>query len=221
MAPSHPFAKRCCHRRKSLAEAASFQTRNALQSTKQSAIVSAASQGMKLYCNRYSHFKDPLVCAVSCPFRARCRDFALFYAANREAVEARLCGYLDLRRERSPEQVPSPVGGKIVLEVKRSMPEAMYIWIDADERAELVSHQEALRRAERGAKPKQIYKVAQEMELRYQLVPRRRIEKVKREVATEEARAAARRARLRAVETTDAAPTEETPKAAPKRRRAK
>jgi hypothetical protein len=49
-----------------------------------------------------------------------------------------------------------------------------------------------MRRAARAAKAKQIYRVAQEMELRYQLVPRKRIEKAKRLVAAEAERAAAR-----------------------------
>jgi L-asparaginase len=41
---------------------------------------------LKLYCNRYTHFKDPLVCAVSCQYRKRCPDFALYYDAHREEV---------------------------------------------------------------------------------------------------------------------------------------
>ena len=40
---------------------------------------------LKLYCNRYTHFKDALVCSVNCVYRTRCDDFALFYDANRAA----------------------------------------------------------------------------------------------------------------------------------------
>src|SRR5947209_4060779 len=39
--------------------------------------------GLKLYCNRYAHFKDPIVCAIVCPYRTRCQDFALFYDDRR------------------------------------------------------------------------------------------------------------------------------------------
>jgi hypothetical protein len=80
------------------------------------------------------------------------------------------------------------------------MPETTYIWIGKDDQAELLNLEEIIRRAERGAKAKNIYKVAQEMELRFQLVPRKRIDKAKRVVAAEAERAAARRSsRLRPV----------------------
>ncbi|MDT7604402.1 MAG: hypothetical protein QOF61_2399, partial [Acidobacteriota bacterium] len=39
---------------------------------------------LKLYCNRFGHFKDALVCSVNCAYRKRCRDFALFYDEHRE-----------------------------------------------------------------------------------------------------------------------------------------
>jgi len=81
----------------------------------------------------------------------------------------------------------------IRLEVKREMSEAIFIWVDKDDRAELVETPEVLRRAERGQKPKHIYKVSQEMELRYQLVPRKSIDRAKRAAAVDEQRAVARR----------------------------
>jgi hypothetical protein len=156
---------------------------------------------LKLYCNRYAHFKDAIVCSVNCPYRTRCQDFALFYDANREDIDALVEGYFAARNEpkrptRSlPVLVANTAAGMrelIRLEVKREMPEAAYIWIGKDDQAELLELDEIIRRAERGAKAKNIYRVAQEMELRYQLVPRKRIEKAKRVVAAEAERAAAR-----------------------------
>jgi hypothetical protein len=92
------------------------------------------------------------------------------------------------------------------LEVKREMPESMYIWIGKDDQAELLELDEIIKRAERGAKAKSIYKVAQEMELRFQLVPRKRIDKAKRIAAAEAERAAARRKPLRPVPVETPAP---------------
>src|SRR2546430_1282941 len=152
---------------------------------------------LKLYCNRYGHFKDALVCSVNCVYRTRCRDFALFYDEHRAEVDTLVGDYYAARRA---GQQPTParalpviapvaqavdVRELIRLEVKREMTEAMYIWIDKEGRAELLEHEEILRRAARGQKPVTIYKVAQEMELRFQLVPRKRIEKIKRAVAVE------------------------------------
>ena len=162
---------------------------------------------LKLYCNRYAHFKDAIVCAVNCPYRTRCQDFALFYDANREGVDTLVEDYFaapkDTKRTlRLPVLVANTTAGMrelIRLEVKREMPEAAYIWIGKDDQAELLELDEIIRRAERGAKAKNIYRVAQEMELRYQLVPRKRIEKAKRVVAAEAERAAARSRRPRPV----------------------
>lgn len=170
---------------------------------------------LKLYCNRYGHFKDALVCSVNCVYRTRCHDFALFYDENRQNLDSLVANYFAARREPeegrqtpptstarllplapvSPLVAPVDLRALIRLEVKREMAEAFYIWIDREDRAELVETNEILRRAERGQKPKHIYKVSQEMELRFQLVPRKRIEKAKRTAEVEAERANARRTR--------------------------
>ncbi|HEX6622117.1 MAG TPA: hypothetical protein VF064_00285 [Pyrinomonadaceae bacterium] len=172
---------------------------------------------LKLYCNRYAHFKDALVCSVSCVYRTRCHDFALFYDGHREDVDALVADYYAGRREgerkeaerpsASSRQLPlAPVAPTVLarpeelrnlirLEVKRKMTEAYYIWVDREDRAELLDTAEVLKRAERGHKAKSIYRVSQEMELRYQLVPRKRIEKAKRVAAEDAERTEARRTR--------------------------
>ncbi|HEY0322328.1 MAG TPA: hypothetical protein VGC66_15320 [Pyrinomonadaceae bacterium] len=161
--------------------------------------------GLRLYCNRYGHFKHPLVCAVNCPYRTRCSDFALFYDENRAGVDALVEEYFAQRsavdgkqresRERTfvPTAVPVSMRTLIRLEVKREMADAKYIWIGKEDQAELLDHEEVIKRAERGSKAKHIYKVAQEMELKFQLVPLKRIEKARRAAEADQERAAARR----------------------------
>ena len=167
---------------------------------------------LKLYCNRYAHFKDALVCSVSCVYRTRCDDFALFYDEHRGDVDALVADYYAERREREGQKKTNPSSNDkaahvapvarpeelrklIRLEVLREMAESVYIWVDKEDRAELLETGEVLRRAERGQKAKHIYRVSQEMELRYQLVPRKRIEKAKRTAAVEAERTEARRTR--------------------------
>ncbi|HEX8141406.1 MAG TPA: hypothetical protein VF553_02350 [Pyrinomonadaceae bacterium] len=171
--------------------------------------------GLRLYCNRYAHFKDPLVCSVVCPYRTRCQDFALFYDARRGEVDVLVEQYFAAQAQAPAKRTrtlvsatsPTEMRALIKLEVKREMPEATYIWIGKDDQAELLDLEEIIRRAERGAKAKNIYKIAQEMELRFQLVPRKRIDKAKRTVAAEAERAAARRSsRLRPVAVETPAP---------------
>jgi hypothetical protein len=168
--------------------------------------------GLRLYCNRYGHFKDALVCSVNCVYRTRCHDFALFYDEHRAGVDALVAGYYDARRvggegpnPASPARAraapvaavarPEALHKLIRLEVLREMADSFFIWVDKEDRAELLETAEVLRRAERGQKAKHIYKVSQEMELRFQLVPRKRIEKARRAAAAESDRAEARRAR--------------------------
>ena len=160
---------------------------------------------LRLYCNRYSHFKHPLVCSVNCPYRTRCADFALFYDENRAEVDTLVEDYFAQRSESDvkvskpregaflPTAVPVALRTLIRLEVKREMADAKYIWIGKEDQAELLDHEEVIKRAERGWKAKHIYKVAQEMELRFQLVPMKRIEKARRAAEADAERAAARR----------------------------
>jgi hypothetical protein len=170
---------------------------------------------LKLYCNRYGHFKDALVCSVNCVYRTRCNDFALFYDERRTEVDALVSDYYAARRAQEGRRKPDAAAAQpdstlahvppvarpeelrklIRLEVLREMAESLYIWIDKEERAELLETVEVLRRAERGQKAKNIYKVSQEMELRFQLVPRKRIDKAKRVAAVEAERSEARRTR--------------------------
>jgi hypothetical protein len=167
---------------------------------------------LRLYCNRYGHFKDPLVCSVNCAYRTRCNDFALFYDDHRAEVDALVGDYYAARRVQTegpaspstrdaalvhiaPVAKPEALHKLISLEVLRVMTEALYIWIDKEDRAELLATGEVLRRAERGQKAKHIYQVSREMELRYQLVPRKRIEKARNVAAVEAERTEARRTR--------------------------
>jgi septal ring-binding cell division protein DamX len=197
---------------------------------------------LKLYCNRYGHFKDALVCSVNCVYRTRCKDFALFYGEHREGVDALVADYYDSQTataqkpatQKSSRELPvvaAPVQKiaravdvreLIRLEVKREMAEAAYLWIDKDGRAEMLEQQEIIKRASRGQKPQTIYKVSQEMELRFQLVPRKRIEKARAAATIEQERAAARRAARRAPAKSAPTATEEpapTPQPATRRTR--
>ena len=51
-----------------------------------------------------------------------------------------------------------------------------YVWIDQDDRAEVMTFEQVLQAAENGRKPKYIFLTKQELMLRYQLVPKNRQE---------------------------------------------
>src|SRR5437868_15517771 len=67
---------------------------------------------LKLYCNRYGHFKDALVCSVNCVYRTRCRDFALFYDEHRAEVDTLVGDHYAARRA---GQQPTPARALTVI----------------------------------------------------------------------------------------------------------
>jgi hypothetical protein len=156
-----------------------------------------------------------LVCSVNCIYRTRCDDFALFYDDHKREVDELVTSYLKLRRDRPSEAQTTleSTASLITLEVKRNMAEGSFVWIGEDDRAELLEMGEIILRAERGEKAKHIFKVAQEMEFRFQLVPRKKIEKAKRAAAADNARVVARQRAGRA--------EAEEPEEAPRIRRAR
>jgi len=176
--------------------------------------------GLKLYCNRYGHFKDPIVCSVVCQYRTRCHDFAIYYDANRVAVDTVVAEYFTARNEPARKKrnaniaavaVPVQLRNLISLEVKREMSVNSYMWVNKEGIAELLELEDMIKRGEKGLNLRAIYCATLEMELKFQLVPRKRIEKAKRIVAVDAERAAARRKGPRPVETEDNAQLEAVP----------
>ena len=49
---------------------------------------SVSAMRLKLYCNRYGHFKDALVCSVNCVYRTRCPHAAPICSDRVPAWEA-------------------------------------------------------------------------------------------------------------------------------------
>src|SRR3954471_10941385 len=147
----HPSARFTCKRALHARDECSILT-DAPESRGGPLKPSVSVMRLKLYCNRYGHFKDALVCSVNCVYRTRCNDFALFYDEHRTEVDALVSDYYDARRGPSepraaadstltriqPVARPEEMRKLIRLEVLREMAESFYIWIDKEDRAELV-----------------------------------------------------------------------------------
>lgn len=130
-----------------------------------------------VYCPRHKHFKDTLVCRLSCPSARRCRVFLDYAAAHGSELEERIAEYLARRPGRFDRQFS--------LEVKSNMKEEMFMVIDEEGKTVLMKREEVLRQAEKGVHFRHIYRISHEMELRYQLVPKP--EKQPRRAASKEA----------------------------------
>ena len=117
-----------------------------------------------VYCPKYKHFKDTLVCRLNCPSARRCRVFQDYLRVNDAEFTARLDAYLIRHPGRYERQ--------FYLEVLRVVKEDVYLVIDTAGKPVMIKKTEILLRAEKGERFPHIYKISSEMELRYQLVPK-------------------------------------------------
>jgi len=117
-----------------------------------------------IYCPRFRHFKDVLVCRINCPVSRKCPVFRELEKHNRADLEARLEAYLAAH--------PNRYARLFYLEVIHTMKDEMFLVLDAENKPHLLKREDVLQRAEKGERFKGIYKISQEMELRYQLVPK-------------------------------------------------
>jgi hypothetical protein len=132
----------------------------------------AAAPSLKIHCPVFNHIKNTIVCSVCCELRDKCKEFQKFYEENRAAQDASVNAYIESHHRLPP-------GSLLViqysLEVIRKMSDT-YVWIDQDDRAEVMTFEQVLQAAETGRKPKHIFLTKQELALRYQLVPKNRRE---------------------------------------------
>jgi hypothetical protein len=135
----------------------------------------APKHSLKIYCPVFNHIKNTIVCSLCCSLRDKCKDFQSFYSINREAQEAAVAEYIESHHSLPPGSLLTI---QYVLEVLRNMSDT-YVWIDQDDRAEVMSYEQILQAAENGRKPKYIFLTKQELMLRYQLVPKNRQETIK------------------------------------------
>jgi hypothetical protein len=135
-------------------------------------IVETPKQSLKIYCPEFNHIKNTIVCSLCCPIRDKCKDFQKFYSINQEAQEAAVKDYIESHHRLPPGSLLTI---QYILEVVRSMSDT-YVWIDQDDKAEVLSYEQVLQAAESGRKPKYIFLTKQELMLRYQLVPKSRQE---------------------------------------------
>src|SRR5438445_7413128 len=100
-----------------------------------------ASHNLKIYCPVYNHIKNTIVCSLCCPLRDRCQDFQQFYEANRAAQDASVSEYIQSHRRLPP-------GSLLIiqysLEVLKKKMNDTYIWIGADDRAEVLTYEQIL-----------------------------------------------------------------------------
>ncbi|MEW6737087.1 MAG: hypothetical protein AB1489_37720 [Acidobacteriota bacterium] len=143
---------------------------------KKQALAEKPALSLKIYCPVYQHYKNTIVCSLSCSLRDRCRDFQQFYQENRAAQDAVVSAYIERNRKLPADSL---LVIQYSLEVVRKNMSDTYVWIGQDGKAQVMTYDELIQVAENGEKPKHIFLVKQELALRYQLVPKSRVEETK------------------------------------------
>lgn len=119
-----------------------------------------------IYCPRNRHFKDVLVCSVSCAHSSKCRP----YQDRVHSLDAQ--DELERRVDRYLEEHPGRFEKCYSLEIVKIMKEETYLVFERDGGTKLLSRTELMQLAEKGNRYTRIYRVTHEMELQYRLVPR-------------------------------------------------
>lgn len=128
---------------------------------------------LKIHCPVFNHIKNTIVCSLCCVVRDKCRDFQQFYQQNQEAQDKAVDDYVQSHRRLPPGSLLTI---QYILEVMKDKMSDTYVWIDQDDRADVMTMEQVIQAAESGRKPKHIFLTKQELMLRYQLVPRTRQE---------------------------------------------
>lgn len=130
---------------------------------------------LKIYCPVFNHIKNTIVCSLCCSIKSKCKEFQQFYSLHHAEQEASVDEYIKSHRSLPPNSLLTI---QYTLEVLRNMSDT-YVWIDQDDRAEVMTMEQILQAADSGRKPKHIFLTKQELMLRYQLVPKNRTESTK------------------------------------------
>ena len=125
---------------------------------------------MRLYCDHYGHWKNILVCALSCRRTDRCRQFALSLERRPSSIRELVYEYVRAHpyHDYSVKLVPVRRGRKKREEVTVKK----FVCISQD-KAEILTEDEVAARALEGEVYDQMYEVGREMELQIRLVPKK------------------------------------------------
>jgi hypothetical protein len=127
---------------------------------------------LKIYCPVFNHIKNTIVCSLCCSLKSKCKEFQQFYSKHQAEQEAAVDEYIQSHRSLPPNSLLTI---QYILEVLKNMSDT-YVWIDQDDKAEVMTFEQVLQAADSGRKPKHIFLTKQELMLRYQLVPKNRAE---------------------------------------------
>jgi len=126
---------------------------------------------MRIDCQTYGHWKDLLICAMSCPYTHRCKQFKRWKEDedNQEALWARVMNYITKHPHHPYELILTPSSTK---QRRNTEDNAMkrFVCIQEDD-ISLLTEEEITQQLLQGTMFDEIFELGRAMELQIRLVP--------------------------------------------------
>ena len=138
---------------------------------------------MRLHCNTFGHWKDILICSMSCPYTERCKQFQKWQEEGDNKVQMwnRIMDYLRKHPNNAYELLLNPIASKKTREkvVKR------YV-CSRDDEIKILDEEEITQHLLDGVMFDEIFELGREMEVQIRLVPAGKTKKTKKTKNTED-----------------------------------
>ncbi len=123
---------------------------------------------MRLHCDTFGHWKDVLICGMSCPHTDRCKQFKKWREEgdNEQFLWQRIVDYMKAHPENSYHLILNP---KVTQKKKESIVKR-YICI-REEDVEVLTEEQIKEKLLEGIKFDEIFEMGREMEVQIRLVP--------------------------------------------------
>lgn len=130
---------------------------------------------MRLHCNTYGHWKDILICSMSCPYTQRCKQFRGWREeeGNEEILWKRILGYLRAHPNNAYELLLTPMASK-----QREKALKRYACVNEDQIL-LLTEEEITQHLLEGIMFEEIIELGRTMEVQIRLVPAGKTKKSK------------------------------------------
>lgn len=122
---------------------------------------------MRIHCHKFGHWKDTLICSMSCPHTFRCKQFAKWRKENEEALQKRIMEHVKAHPDKGYEILFIPIKTKkreVSMSIKR------YACIQEDSVA-VLTEEEITQQLIEGEAYDEIFELGRKMEIQIRLVP--------------------------------------------------
>ena len=120
---------------------------------------------MNIYCKRYNHFKDILVCKLSCPYERKCKEFQQLYLDKGREIRWFVYKYM----QKYPDK-----NYKIYLVPKKGRKPTMKQYVCIREgNVQILNEEEIVERTKQGEFFQTYFEVGREMEIQIKLAPKK------------------------------------------------